>query len=331
MKKLFIFITYVLFFSGFGCSGSNSSNSNNSFGNDVSNSDTSAQGQCTYVPDDTMQCNPVCNTGCEENEICSFSSGNFTCLTKGNADIGESCDNKSLFCKTGVCMSSSDSTDKTCHAFCVNNSDCGNGSPCNQVLIMYGKVKACGKQLAGCDIFSQDCPEKQGCYQMGNDFRCIQEGQKKEDEECIYANDCKKGLACVSINGKSSCHTVCSQNQDSNNFCEKLCPADYGYLDNAQIGFCYTKQAAQKCDIFKQDCTDNNHACYYTQDGFVCAPEGKLEKNATCQYANDCKKGLMCASNICLSVCDISSPLCDEGEECQAIVEQNNTGVCVKP
>ncbi|NOZ00670.1 MAG: hypothetical protein GXP54_02115 [Deltaproteobacteria bacterium] len=185
-----------------------------------------------------------------------------------------------------------------------------------------------------CDPLFQDCVIDEGCYlKGGGKVGCETAGTAKEGEACVFVNSCEAGLVCVNLDSGSVCAVLCSVSDDQNaKACKTICKQTYGTLaDTDGLGFCKAQDPIIPCDILAQDCPEGQ-GCYLSQTGISCVKTSKgLDLDATCEFANECKPGLVCVNAVCHKVCDPDKPDCPLNlPTCGAMPGVDGAGVCVE-
>lgn len=88
------------------------------------------------------------------------------------------------------------------------------------------------------------------------------------------------------------------------------------------------------CSLVAQDCTAPRTACYPTTMGrSMCAPvdELALEADIPCAQHTQCRRGLICADNVCRAICNVTANDCRAaGYRCEGLArEYFPAGVCL--
>jgi hypothetical protein len=186
-----------------------------------------------------LACDPVCQTGCCQDQKCSAlnASDNGTTATLGCSPaaptraLGETCDPsnagtpmRSDNCQRGLACVDGD-MGAICLKLCRGDGDCTDGARCEQrKLDSQGTVMAsvCGLPATSCTptmgAANPGCPGKQVCYLVETDAAegdrtiCeISAGQGKQMTSCTYARDCFPGLTCATTGaGAGRCWPVCT-------------------------------------------------------------------------------------------------------------------------
>ena len=157
-------------------------------------------------------CNPYCNLGCDDGEMCTYDFGAFQCLPIGVYGIGEPC-GSSTACEEGMaCFALTGEPGETCHAFCIDDSDCPDNRKCDQTVNFSSgggeaaQAKFCSDVVTGCDAFSEtnDCGDTMACYLDKKVTKCMEAGALPLGEFCDAPNDCAPGLHCLVV-----CTEIC--------------------------------------------------------------------------------------------------------------------------
>lgn len=174
------------------------------------------------------QCNPICQTGCNDCGWCAVAGGAATCLTgtAGKKDVGATCDpSKNADCLPGLyCQPETCGTVTTgsCYRLCdpsdttnsVNNV-CGAKSACN----VAAKKNGGGASLFElcsliCDPLSQsnmNCQSPFGCYPSGvTTTECDCAGSAATGDQCMLASTCAPGQTCAGPGGATTCRPICT-------------------------------------------------------------------------------------------------------------------------
>lgn len=267
-----------------------------------------------------VECNPLCNTGCDAGEACLFVDG-WKCITPGDVEAGGECDGPTE-CKAGACAKADDAVAATCIAPCKSDADCPEDGVCNTSITGSQPWKFCGMAPPPCDAFiAGSCPEGQACYLSGGSMTCLKEGTKLKGEDCSgSSNDCAPGLTCLNYGIVKGCARMCSTdpNADASFKCATLCGAGkFEQKDKeTKTGICTEDVEFPTCDPLDSDCPAGA-GCYPSEGKWICLSAGKKEKFEACGTANDCQPGLTCqAAGKCYTICD--SSMHDNNPKCSS-------------
>ena len=169
----------------------------------------------------------------------------------------------------------------------------------------------CEAGISGsCDIYAQNCGTGQECAVVKTDAgfqtQCVSNttGSIKEGFACTQSgnsNPCVAGLECI----QNRCSKHCCFGDDS--VCGKSQPEGYTGRCDITVTVNGTDPAysvctySASCEPFQQQPCAAGQTCGVTdQNGTakcttIDTPDGGLPEKATCQYANDCKDGMVCA------------------------------------
>lgn len=184
-----------------------------------------------------------------------------------------------------------------------------------------------------CDVLFQDCIIGQGCYLTSDGTSCEVAGSAKEGEACTFLNTCEPGMACVDLDAGSVCALLCDTEDDQDpKACKTLCADTFGTLADVEgVGFCKASDPVIPCDILLQDCPAGQ-GCYLAMTGVACAQTTTgLDLEDDCEFANECKPGLICLNGACTKVCDPAAPDCPlHLSTCNALPELGAAGICAE-
>lgn len=184
-----------------------------------------------------------------------------------------------------------------------------------------------------CDVLFQDCVIGDGCYLTSDGSACQAAGSAKEGEACAFLNTCEPGMACVNLDAGSVCALLCDADDDQDpKACKTLCTDTFGTLAGVDgVGFCKASDPVIPCDILLQDCPAGQ-GCYLALTGVACAQTTDgLELEDDCEFANQCKPGLICLNGACTQVCDPAAPDCPlHLSTCSAVPELGGAGICAE-
>jgi hypothetical protein len=171
------------------------------------------------------QCNPICQTGCNNCGWCAVVGGAATCLTgtAGKMDVGATCDptkssecSPGLYCQPETCGTV---TTGTCYQLCdrtdTTNSVCGAKSACNVTAKKSGDGNLPFELCSPiCDPISQsnmNCQSPFACYPSGaTTTECDCAGTAGTGDTCLLAEACAPGKTCVGSGGANTCRPVCT-------------------------------------------------------------------------------------------------------------------------
>jgi uncharacterized protein YkwD len=92
----------------------------------------------------------------------------------------------------------------------------------------------------GCDPSEQDCGYGRACYIQQGKSSCLWVGPFGEGDDCLYMNDCSRGLGCYGIGDSQVCRRYCPIVAKVN--CDEVCSGPYSTLDDqANTGFCWNE------------------------------------------------------------------------------------------
>jgi hypothetical protein len=173
----------------------------------------------------SAQCNPICQTGCNNCGWCAVAGGAATCLTgtAGKKTVGATCDpsknsdcSPGLYCQSETCGTV---TTGTCYLLCdpsdTTNSVCGAKSACNVAAKKNGggtlPFSLCSPI---CDPLSQtntNCAAPFGCYPSGpTTTECDCAGSAGPGDQCFLADTCAPGQTCVGPSNATTCRPICT-------------------------------------------------------------------------------------------------------------------------
>jgi hypothetical protein len=210
----------------------------------VCNSVTTVQPTCSKGAA-SGQCNPICQTGCNNCGWCEVVGGAATCLTgsAGKKDVGTICDPSKesqclpgLYCQPETCGTV---TSGSCYRLCdpsdATNSICGTGSVCNVVAKKSGGESIPQIMLCTpiCDPISQtsaSCMAPFACYPSGlTESECDCAGTSATGQSCQLAEQCIPGDACAGPTSATVCSPICSTSVAcASGTCNILGGATYG-------------------------------------------------------------------------------------------------------
>ncbi|MCC6623866.1 MAG: hypothetical protein IT385_21585 [Deltaproteobacteria bacterium] len=208
-------------------------------GGDTSTTTTTTTNTATDAATGDTQnaCDPVEQSGCEDNQNCTFVANQTvsTCQPEGTVPPEEPCSSESR-CQVGVCLNLNQ-TESLCYQFCEVDADCGPSAAAGSCLTLSNATfRIC--KIAGiydtCSLLTQDCADTaKSCYAVANETEpiCLTTGTKTLGNGCDRASDCVEGLACV--------NDICRQLCDPAN---SACGADFEcnpFFDDA--GYCEPK------------------------------------------------------------------------------------------
>lgn len=177
-------------------------------------------------------CDPVAQTGCEDDEVCSYDQGASTpgCFLAGDVESGEAC-GADAGCASGICLSLNQ-TESRCYAFCESVADCGPDVDCLDLDGAAYDVCEIDGIYDTCDLVEQDCADDKGCYGVDGEPEpiCLPPGDVAAGEACDAANDCVVGAVCVG----DTCRTVCDTTDGEacgDGTCEGLPDSEAGYCN----------------------------------------------------------------------------------------------------
>ncbi len=184
----------------------------------------------------TEQCNPTCNSGCTCGWCGINASGAIACLmgTPGTKKVGELCDaTRASDCAPGLRCRAESCGVARCYKFCDSSADCPTaGATCS---INAGTL--CSLPDPGCDaVGDTGCPSGLSCYSNGSSTECACPGSAAAGADCLGAEDCIPGYACV---GSSNPAT-----QKTSYTCKKLCNTQ---VDCGLSGLCSTYGTFSYC------------------------------------------------------------------------------------
>lgn len=170
-----------------------------------------AAGMADAAVPDPDSCDPVSNTGCADDEKCSFLvesesplTGRTTCVPAGNVPPGGAC-TRGPAGETGYdnCAGNASCVAGTCQEICLDEPDsCSvENEACFLQPPAYSDREGVGLCLPSCDPVAQDCPAGEGCYldAASGDSACAtpvtESGMQGDD--CQFQNACQIGYGCV--------------------------------------------------------------------------------------------------------------------------------------
>jgi hypothetical protein len=193
----------------------------------VCTSVTTTQPTCTKGAA-SGQCNPTCQTGCNNCGWCAVVGGAAMCVTgtAGTKDVGATCDSSKtseclpgLYCQPETCGAVSTGS---CYRLCDPadtkngvNPVCGAMSACNLAAKKSGSG-ALPFSLCSlvCDPTSQsnmNCQAPFACYPSGaTTTECDCGGTAATGAPCLLADICAPGETCVGPSGAATCRAICT-------------------------------------------------------------------------------------------------------------------------
>jgi hypothetical protein len=269
-------------------------------------------------------CNPYCQTGCAEDQQCTFSNF-FTCAEIGDVGLSGLCAFSGQCEQQMACVGFS-GEDAICRKFCITDDDCPDERKCSQTVTFGGgQISAtfCSEPAVGCNPFGDstaECGEGNTCQYKNGSTSCRPVGTLAEDAVCmgVTTDSCGAGLQCL-----VTCSTICSI--DDNTFdrpkCSEACTNGETLVINEEndIGVCLEGTPKKMCELFPQSGCQMNEGCYPTSSlaGFACFTYNGIQPGEACMFTNDCTPGHACLSGSCQQLCDASmgadpSVACDE-------------------
>lgn len=213
-----------------------------------------------------------------------------------------------------------------------------------------------------CDPWMQDCPDGEKCVPdmssggVWDDLECVPiMGDAKPGEPCTYGgtvdatDDCDATGMCFDvdeIDGEliGTCYAFCTGTPDIPECPETSTCALSG---DGVLTLCFPD-----CDPIAQDCLDGE-GCYWSGSRFMCVPSAEnLPAGESCEFANSCAVGLICAGAEALPDCPgvgCCVPFCElelgdmqceavPGTSCVSFYEEGmappgheHIGVCISP
>ena len=216
-------------------------------------------GEVVYTP-----CNPFTNSGCSSGQKCaayrSGSSLSLACGDKGNKAENDSCTPTPTAdaqtgddCGDGLsCFNVGGST--ICRRMCpaTGTNTCPSGEACSMTVTGFAELKFCAENVSpppptSCLPLEQSgCAKGEACYYAATGSLCYKAGTAQPGAECHAAYDCIAGATCVTVNGSTTCHSLCStatggtpgcsDTSASGTFC-----AAFASGSEANLGFCRTQ------------------------------------------------------------------------------------------
>jgi hypothetical protein len=193
----------------------------------VCNSTTTVQPTCMKAAA-SGQCNPICQTGCNNCGWCAVVGGAAMCVTgtAGEKDVGTICDPSKtseclpgLYCQPETCGSVSTGS---CYRICDPadtksgvNSICGAMSACNVAAKKSGGVTPpfmlCSPICDPLSPSNMNCQAPFGCYPSGaTTTECDCAGTAVVGDQCKLAEACAPGETCVGQMGSATCRAICT-------------------------------------------------------------------------------------------------------------------------
>lgn len=184
-----------------------------------------------------------------------------------------------------------------------------------------------------CDLVSQDCSGDDGCYfgvdMDGNSLGvCASPGTAAFGETCDAAAACVAGLSCIG----GTCVQACC---GSNDHCTMGGECIGRIQGEDTVGFCVT---FDNCDIVAQTGCEEGEGCYESGENNLCTTAGSAAVGAACQRSNDCAPGNICVrmegqEPACQDACNPAngSNDCNSGQQCGALRNRPNLGICFTP
>jgi len=176
----------------------------------------------------TVACNPVTGSGCEEGTHCIFNeASNTQCVPNGTVAVGSECQTNSD-CVEGICVNLQDSG-QLCYSFCNGPINCPSSMP-ECVGLLEVEYQICvpeGEPATPCNLVAQDCEGGYGCYIVGDDDYpgCYPSGEGTLGDECTSANGCAPGFLCINATCLTVCDTTAEEPCEDDANCANYYPA----------------------------------------------------------------------------------------------------------
>ena len=205
---------------------------------DLPESDTTAL-DGTVIADEgnSVACNPVTGSGCDDGFHCIFNDASKTeCLADGPVAVGAECEQTSD-CEEGICVNLEESG-QLCYPFCNGPINCPTEMPeCVGLLeVDYQICVPEGEPAVPCNLVTQDCEEAgHGCFIVGSDPNpgCYPAGDATLGEVCTSANSCAPGFVCIN----ATCLSVCDVTAEEPCEDDANCANYYGPQNAGYCGF----------------------------------------------------------------------------------------------
>jgi len=170
-----------------------------------------------------------------------------------------------------------------------------------------------GGELTDCSLVEQNCAPGWKCAftdSSEDEQRCVPNGPLEVGADCARpaeaTDECAAGAVCV----LDQCRAFCD-GPDS-------CPSDSICASFTTYHLCLLR-----CDPLAQDCpalAAGPQGCYTTNDGPTCSrPIGNVGVGGTCEWANECARGLGCWNERCRTYCDYTRYPDQTAPSCQAL------------
>ena len=176
-------------------------------------------------------CNPITQTGCPDDQNCTFGDDGKTplCVAGGEVLYGDECGSAAP-CARGICMSLND-TGYRCYKFCQTVAHCDAQASCLALSGVSYKVCEIKDLYDNCDLLVQDCADAKGCYVIANEPQpvCLPPGAALAGDVCDNASACAPGHLCIN----QRCKRICDPRQTDpcGNFIPCPSYSSAGYCD----------------------------------------------------------------------------------------------------
>lgn len=184
-----------------------------------------------------------------------------------------------------------------------------------------------------CDLFAQDCMPGEKCapYDTSapgfvDSTACVPIpsdpdplGAPCEYDPSTGDDSCQAGALCLSTgpDGQGRCEAVCTGNA-----AEPVCEAAG---TTCATVFDFVPVCLAACDPVQPAACPDGEACTPVFDDWVCIGSLGVPSGTTCEFANACEPGTVCAASdavdgceggCCMAVCDLDAP--DPDAQCEA-------------
>ncbi len=244
--------------------------------------------QCNQIPGDELSdlaCDPVQQERCAEGEKCAFilddpetGEGHTDCTPDGDVPLGEACVAPTMAGDSDNCAQKGHCYTEICREISPNVIT-GDGRHVPNACGVDGTGRTLSNSkldftlcLPTCDLLTQDCADKEGCYPIVHEYPvCIEEGQSIES--CRVSSECQRGYICYDRQCRALCGSVgaCTSDNGLPNACgcgdKRACPDDSvcispsGILNNedVDVGICRVAKEISNCDCAETPvCEINN-------------------------------------------------------------------------